>query len=62
MIRRNANVHATAKVTGIATAPLSSKRKITRPIRKNVRPNMRKIGREVNTRGIYDWWSPQECM
>jgi len=62
VIRRNANVHAMAKVTEIATTQLSSIRKITRSIRKKVRPNMRIIGREVNTRWIYDWSSPQECM
>jgi len=54
VIRRNANVHAMAKVTGIATGQLSSKRKITRPIRKKVRPKMRITEREVNMSGIYD--------
>ena len=62
VIRRNVNVHATAKVTGIATGQLSLERKIMRPIRKKVRPKMRITGREVNTRGIYDWWRPRECM
>jgi len=60
--RRNANVHAMAKVTGIATGQLSSKRNTMRPMRKKERPKMRITGREVNTRGIYDRWRPRECM
>ena len=62
VIRRNVNVHATAKVTGIATGQLSLKRKIMRPIRKKVRPKIRTTGREANTRGIFDWWRPRECI
>ena len=48
VITRNANVHAMAKVTGIATGQLILQRNIMRPIKKKVRPKMRIIGREVN--------------
>jgi hypothetical protein len=51
-----------AMAAGIATGQLSSKRNTVRPTKKKVRPRMRITGREVNMRGIYDFWTPRECM
>jgi len=58
VVRRNRNVNPMAMATGVATSQLSSKRNTTRPTRKKVRPRMRITGREVNMRGIYDFWRP----
>ena len=59
MIARNVNVHAMAQVTGIATGQLILKRNTMRPMRKKGKAEN---GREVTIRGIYDWWTPRECM